>query len=79
MGIVKTTLEIPDALMQQVKLRAVRKRQKLKDAIAQLLEIGLNAAPDAEPPRRAPKPVQLKGRGGIDIQSIEAAIRSGRE
>jgi hypothetical protein len=78
-GRMKTTLEIPDNLMQRVKLRAVRRNQKLKDAVAQLLELGMNATPDAEQPLRAPKPVRLKGRGPIDIQSIEAAIGSGRE
>jgi hypothetical protein len=38
---VKTTLELPAALMQRVKLRAVHRNQKLKDAIAQLLELGM--------------------------------------
>ena len=40
----KTTLELPDALMQQVKLRAVRRHQKLKDVIAQPLELGMAVA-----------------------------------
>ena len=79
MGGMKTTLEIPDSLMQRVKLRAVRRNQKLKDAIAQLLEIGMAAAPDSEHPRRAPKPVRLKGHGKIDIEGIEAAIGAGRD
>jgi hypothetical protein len=78
-GIVKTTLEIPDTLMRRVKLRAVRRNQKLKDAIAQLLEIGMAAAPDVEKSPGAPKPVRLKGRRQIDIQSIEEAIAAGRE
>jgi hypothetical protein len=30
----KTTLELPDALMKRVKLRAIQHNQKLKDAIA---------------------------------------------
>ncbi len=79
LGIVKTTLEIPDTLMRRVKLRAVLRNQKLKDAIARLLEIGMAATSDSEHPRRPPKPVRLKGRGQIDIGSIEAAIESGRD
>ena len=74
----KTTLEIPDGLMQRVKLRAVRRNQKLKDAIAQLLELGMAASPDAEKSTRVPKPVRLKS-GHLDIEAIEAAIAAGRE
>jgi hypothetical protein len=75
----KTTLELPDALMQRVKLRAVQRRQKLKDAIAQLLELGMAASPELETPRRPPKPVRLKGGALLTAQSIEAAIDAGRE
>jgi hypothetical protein len=79
MGGMKTTLELPDALMRRVKLRAVHRNQKLKDTIAQLLELGMAAAPDAEKPPRPPKPVRLKGRRGLGIREIEAAINAGRE
>jgi plasmid stability protein len=37
----KTTIELPDALVKQVKLRAVREGRKLKDAVADLLRKGL--------------------------------------
>ena len=72
-GSVKTTLELPDGLMQRVKLRAVHLNQKLKDAIAQLLELGMAASPDPDKSPRAPKPVRLKG-GRLDVDAIEAAI-----
>jgi hypothetical protein len=78
MGIMKTTLELPDGLMQRVKLRAVHRNQKLKDAITQLLELGMAASPDAEKSPRAPKPVRLKS-GRLNIGDIEAAIADGRE
>jgi hypothetical protein len=39
-GRVKTTLDLPDALVKQVKLRAVRERRKLKDAVADLFAQG---------------------------------------
>ena len=45
----KTTLDLPDALMKQIKLRAVRQGRKLKDAVAELLRKGLDAARDEEP------------------------------
>ena len=75
----KTTLELPDELMRRVKLRAVHRSQKLKDAITQLLEIGLAAAADTEKVPRAPKPLRLKGCRPLTMDDIEAAIRSGRE
>jgi plasmid stability protein len=37
----KTTLDLPDDLMQAVKIRAVTEKRKLKDAIADLLRRGL--------------------------------------
>ena len=74
----KTTLELPDELMRRVKLRAVHRKQKLKDAIAQLLELGMAAAPEPQAPARAPKPVRLQRRRRITIDDIEAAIAAGR-
>lgn len=75
----KTTLEIPDALMRRVKLRAVKRSQKLKDAIAQLLELGMAATSAADEPPRAPKPVRLKGGRLLTFRDIESAIDAGRE
>ncbi len=48
----KTTLDLPDALVRQVKLRALKERRKLKDAVADLLRKGLatvNDLDEAEP------------------------------
>ena len=75
----KTTLEVPDELMRRVKMRAIQRNQKLKDAVAQLLEAGMAALPAKTPPRRAPKPVQLKGRRLLTIDDIESAIAAGRD
>lgn len=41
----KTTVDLPDALVKEIKLRAVHDGQKLKDAIADLLRKGLEAPP----------------------------------
>ena len=78
MGCMKTTLELPDVLMRRVRLRAVNHNQKLKDAVAQLLEQGLAASAGASRPKRPPKPVRLRGRPALDIHEIEAAIGAGR-
>ena len=75
----KTTLELPEALMKRVKLRALHNNQKLKDAIAQLLELGMAAASKSNGPPRAPKPVRLKTGLRLSIDEIEAAIGAGRE
>jgi len=75
----KTTLELPDELMRRVKLRAVHRNQRLKDAVAQLLEAGIAALPSAEPLARPPKPVRLKNRRSQTINDIEAAIAAGRD
>ena len=79
MGNMKTTLELPDELMRRVKLRAVHRNQKLKDAVAQLLEAGIASLPAAEPSVRPPKPVRLKHQSPLTIDAIEAAIAAGRD
>jgi plasmid stability protein len=79
MGRMKTTLELPDDLMQRVKLRAVHRKRKLKDEIAQLLEAGLAIAAAPEAPVRPPKPVRLRGVRPLTAADIESAIAAGRE
>ena len=75
----RTTLDLPDELARRIKIRAVQHDQKLKETIAQLLELGLASAPgNAASPRR-PKPVRLKKRGALTIGEIEAAISEGRD
>lgn len=75
----KTTLELPDELFRRVKMRAVHRNQKLKDAVAQLLEAGIAASPSVEPSARPPKPVRLRKRARLTIDDIEAAIAAGRD
>jgi hypothetical protein len=57
----------------------VHRNRKLKDEIAQLLEAGMASAPAAEAPKRAPKPVRLRGRKPLTVAEIEAAIAAGRD
>jgi hypothetical protein len=49
----KMTLDLPDALVKQVKTRAVREGRKLKDAVADLLRKGLAVAANTEPQAEA--------------------------
>jgi plasmid stability protein len=51
---VKTTLDLPHTLIKQVKLRALRDGQKLKDAVAELLRKGLAARRQSRPETTAP-------------------------
>lgn len=40
----KTTLELPDELMRQIKIRAAASDRKLKDTVEELIRRGLKAA-----------------------------------
>jgi plasmid stability protein len=41
----KTTLDLPDDLMREVKIRAAQEGRKLKDLLAEVIRAGLDAAP----------------------------------
>lgn len=72
----KTTLDLPDELMREVKIRAVHEHKKLKDTIAELLQKGIAAGKARRP--KIPKPVKLRG-GPVTTAEIEAAINWGRD
>jgi hypothetical protein len=76
LAFVKTTLDLPDDLMREVKIRAVNERKKLKDAIAEFIRKGM--ATDKSRSAKIPKPVRLRG-GPITTEEIEAAIAWGRD
>ena len=73
----KTTLDLPDELMHEVKIRAVHEHKKLKDAIAEFIRKGL-AAGKTQPPK-LPKPVKLRGGFVPTTKDIEDAIAWGRD
>ncbi len=73
----KTTLDLPDDLMQQVKIRAVHEQKKLKDAIAEFIRKGMAASKGRAP--KIPKPVKLRGGFKPTTEEIEAAIAWGRD
>ena len=43
----KTTLDLPDGLMREVKIRAMHEQKKLKDAIAEFIRKGMAAGENA--------------------------------
>jgi hypothetical protein len=69
----KTTLDLPDALVKQVKLRAVREGRKLKDAVADLLRKGLAVTAAKEPKTVAPRVTRDKKTGLPLIECVQAA------
>src|SRR5437868_3379113 len=70
----KTTLDLPDALVKQVKLRALREGRKLKDAVADLLRKGL-AAPTVPPETTSPVVTKDRETGLPVIQCKKPASR----
>jgi plasmid stability protein len=54
---VKTTLDLPDDLMREVKIRAVRENRRLKDEVADLLRRGLSQRRAAGIRRRVALPI----------------------
>jgi hypothetical protein len=72
----KTTLDLPDDLMREVKIRAVHEHKKLKDAIAEFIRKGMAVSKTRA--AKIPKPVKLRG-GPITTREIEAAIAWGRD
>jgi len=74
----KTTLDLPDDLMREVKIRAVHEHKKLKDTIAELLRKGIAAAGKTSRDG-IPKPVKLRGGFVPTAEEIEAAIAEGRD
>jgi hypothetical protein len=77
MAFMKTTLDLPDELMREVKIRAIHERKKLKDAIADFIRRGMAASKTR--PAKAPKPVKLRGGFTPTTEDIEAAIAWGRD
>lgn len=49
----KTTLDLPDDLMREVKIRAAQEGRKLKDLLAEAIRTGLDAAPSGASARAA--------------------------
>jgi hypothetical protein len=82
-GRMKTTLELPDDLVKEIKLLAVREGKKLKEAVAGLLRQGLEVSGAGSGTVVKPEKAMLKrrealtkkfvaGEWGLDLSSYEA-------
>ena len=85
----KTTLELPDELLKEIKLLAVHEGKKLKDAMADLLRQGLAAASaksgtvvkaDKATLKRRTALTQkfVVGEWGVELAGYEAARKADR-
>ena len=71
----KATFDLPEELVRELKLRAVREGRKLKDAAAAVLRAGLAAEP--APTKEAPARVATDKKTGLPvIHTRRAAPRS---
>ncbi len=67
----KTTLELPDDLVREIKIRAVMENRKLKDAIADLLRLGLS--------RKTEEPPSVRSRAKLPLIECAREARPGEE
>jgi plasmid stability protein len=68
-GFMKTTLDLPEDLVREIKLRAVHHGQKLKDAVAELLRKGLAAsnAPRPQSGAKASSRIKTDPKTGLPV------------
>src|SRR5262245_5035729 len=75
----KTTIDLPDALVKKVKLRALLAGQKLKDTVTDLLRKGLAAAENAQHDA-TPDPVITKHKKtGLPVIQVPHAAKPEEE
>ena len=85
----KTTLDLPDDLVKQVKLRAVHDGRKLKDTFAELISRGLaaesngsttNVSADAATMKRRRELADkfVSGEWGVELAGFEASQQADR-
>lgn len=58
----KTTLDLPEDLLHEIKLRAVNERRRIKDVVTDALRRGLTAPVSAEGGRRVALPLVITPR-----------------
>ena len=74
----KTTLDLPDELIREVKLRAVTQQRTVKDLVAEFLRQGLGmalSAPPQPPPAESMVEIGPKGLPVIKCQAKAPAMR----
>jgi plasmid stability protein len=65
-GGMETTIDLPDALARAVRLRAIKEGRDLKDAVTDLVRIGLAASGDG-PDTLAPPAVTVDPKTGLPV------------
>ena len=74
----KTTLDLPDELIREVKLRAVIQRRTVKDLVAEFLRQGLGMAPAAQPAPPEPDSMVEVGPDGLPVIRCKAGAPATR-
>ena len=74
----KTTLDLPDELIREVKLRAVVQRRTVKDLVAEFLRQGLGMASPAQPAPPAPDSLVEIGPEGLPVIRCKAGAPATR-
>lgn len=75
----KTTFDLPEDLVRQLKLRALRDRQKLKDAAADVLRAGLAVSSRPAGPAEKPAQVVKDKKTGLPVVQCRRAARREQE
>lgn len=75
MGGMKTTFDLPEDLVRELKLRAVRDGRKLKDAAAEILRAGLAVPKSRAKKRKMAVIIKDRKTGLLVIQGRRAASR----
>ena len=79
----KTTLDLPDELIREVKLRAVHQRRTVKDLVAELIRKGLGMEPIGRVKKRPTSAMVKIGERGLPViqctPNAPATRMSGRE
>jgi predicted transcriptional regulator len=74
----KATIELPDDLLQRVKIIAIQEHRRFKDMIAEVLEVGLAQRTSNNQKYKLPKPLKLRNGFIPTTEDIERAIAEGR-
>jgi hypothetical protein len=77
-GSMETIVDLPDALIREIKLRAESRRQDLKDAVVDLLRQGL-ATPAKDPGELIPPVVKTHPKTGLPFAECPHAASADEE
>ena len=70
----RTTLDLPDPIFRDLKIKAAQKGVTMKELLQTLVERGLYGPPEKPKPVRSPLPEPLPSRGGPPLALTSAEI-----